>query len=90
MTMGSGKVLAQFIKLPDSHSLKEIGEHLLLYLIVGIESQLHEYQQGSITQETEQESLGTMHVTDEGKQRVLRGERPVKVKGYYLSHGMTR
>ena len=63
-------------------------KHFLFRLVIRIESQLHQHQQMDISQEAKEESPCATGITDKLNECILRSQRPVEIKGYYLLHSV--
>ena len=77
---------AKGIETGKRHASEEVGKHLLLSLIVGIQFQLHQYQQGGIQGKAHTHAHRATGKAYEGQQRVGMGERAVEVENKYLFH----
>ena len=82
----AGESLAEGIKLLKGHALEEMGKHLLLGFIVGIETGLHQHEQRRIEQEAEQHALAPTGKAYKLEQRVGVGERAVKIEHKKFLH----
>ena len=79
-----GKGMTKFVEFLDAHTLKEMGEDMLLRLPVGIEVELHQHQQGTVHEEHHEESALAFGKLDEFQQGIGSSKRSVEIEAIYF------
>lgn len=77
---------AETIELIQLHAPEKIRKYLLLRLIIGVQMQLHQYQQRTVKQKSHKETDVATGKADKVDEGIARGQRAVKVESKNLFH----